>query len=71
MSRPTKYERKVKEAVYIFIVVPLIFVIGIFIVSDFISRQMGGEIFKWFLFSAGTLSALVFYFKEKLKDSKW
>lgn len=71
MPRPTKYESKVQEAAFKFIVVPLLFVLGIYIVSVFISDQIGGDIFKWFLFGAGSLAALAIYFKKQLKEIKW
>ena len=71
MPRLTKYERKVQETVFKFIVVPLLFVLGIYIVSDFISKEIGGDLFKWFLFGAGSLSALAFYFKKHLDEISW
>ncbi|MBN2331289.1 MAG: hypothetical protein JXC85_05740 [Candidatus Aenigmarchaeota archaeon] len=71
MPRHTKYESKVQEAVFTFIVVPLVFIFGILIVSEVISSQIGGEIFKWFLFSAGTIVALAIYFRKKLSEIGW
>ena len=71
MSRPSKYESKVQEAVFKFIVVPFLFVIGLLIVSEVISQQIGGEIFKWFLFGGGLLVGLAIYFKKQLEGIKW
>jgi len=71
MARKSKYERKVEEAIFRFFVVPVIFIIGLLVVSDIISQQIGGEIFKWFLFGGGLLVGLAIYFRKQLQEIKW
>ena len=71
MARKSKYERKVEEAIFRFFVVPVIFIIGLLVVSDIISQQVGGEIFKWFLFGGGLLVGLAIYFRKQLQEIKW
>ena len=71
MARKSKYERKVEEAIFRFFVVPVIFIIGLLVVSDIISQHIGGEIFKWFLFGGGLLVGLAIYFRKQLQEIKW
>lgn len=71
MPRKSKYEQKVEEVIFKFIVVPFVFIIGLLIVSEIISQQIGGEIFKWFLFGGGLIVGLAIYFKKQLQEIKW
>lgn len=71
MPRPTKFESKVQEAVFTFIVVPLLLIVGVLVVSDIISQRFGGEIVKWLLAVPSILLALGVYFKTKLKEIHW
>ena len=71
MSRPTKFESKIQEAVFTFIVVPLVLIVGVLVVSDIVSQRFGGEIVKWLLAIPSILLALAAYFKIKLKEIHW
>ena len=71
MPRLTKYESKIQEVIFKFLIVPFIFVLGIYLISDFISHQIGSDVFKWFLFVAGTLTSLALYFKKHLQEINW
>lgn len=71
MARKSKYERKVEEAIFRFFIVPVIFVVSLLVVSEIISQQIGGEIFRWFLFTGGLLVGLAIYFRKQLREIKW
>jgi len=71
MSRPTKFESKIQEVVFTFIVVPVVLIVGVLVISDIVFQRLGGEIVKWLLAVPGILAALRIYFKTKLQEIHW
>ena len=72
MAKMTKWEYKVQEASYKFFVVPIIFLLGLYVTSVIIQTFTGiSDFFKWMLFSAGLLAAIIYYFKRHLSEINW
>ena len=67
-----KWEYKIQEASYKFFAVPIIFLLGLFIASVIIQEFTGiNNFFRWMLFSAGLLAAIIYYFKKHLSEITW
>ena len=67
-----KWKEKVDEATYKFFVVPVIFLLGLFVVSEIIQAFTDiTDFFKWMLFSAGLLGLIIYYFKKHLNNINW
>ena len=64
-----KYQRKLQEAVFTFIIVPVLFISGAVLVSLLLGlvKEPGFG----FLITGGIITALWVYFKRCLKDIKW
>ncbi|MBS3090801.1 hypothetical protein J4433_03485 [Candidatus Pacearchaeota archaeon] len=72
MTKPTKWESEVQEAAYKFFAVPVIFLIGLYVASVIIQEFTGiTDFFRWILFSAGLIGAIVYYFKKHLSEINW
>ncbi|MEK6918495.1 MAG: hypothetical protein AABW73_00470 [Nanoarchaeota archaeon] len=57
------------NAVFRFIILPVLFLLGLYVVSVIITQFVGAnELFRWIIFSGGLLAALVYYFKKQLSD---
>ena len=56
------------SAVYKFIWVPVVAILGIMIVSEVIKTAIPNTFFRYFLITGGILVALAAYYKEQLKS---
>ena len=61
-----EYDGEVRNGLYRFIVKPLIFIIGIIIISEIINAFIfNNNLFRNILTTGGILSFLIFYFKNE------
>ena len=49
-----------------FVYVPVVFILGLIIVSELIKTQISNDIFRYLLVGGGLLTALVIYYKKQL-----
>ena len=67
-----KWEYKVQEATYKFFVVPIIFLLGLYVASVIIQEFTGiNNFFRWMFFSAGLIISIIYYFRKHLNEINW
>lgn len=61
---------RVDKAIEDFIVIPLIVVIGIYVVASVIGSILGlnNEFVKWFFAAVGGIGYFIYYFKKKMSE---
>ena len=63
MTKP----RGMDEAYYRFIYVPVVAVIGIYIISILIESFIPNDIFRYIIVTGGVLGVIIIYYKEQIK----
>jgi len=67
-----KWQYKTQEATFKFFLVPIIFLLGIYVVSIMIQVFTGiNDFFRWMLFSIGLFTYIIYYFKKNLTKINW
>ena len=62
------YRKRMDPAYYKFVYVPVVFIVGLIIVSELIKTAIPNDFFRYFLIGTGLLGALALYYKKQLQS---